>query len=60
LLYLNGVSLIEKPLRVRRQILRDTFTQIPGEFMFAISLDSSDTDEIAAFLDESIKGMQPF
>ncbi|TPP64964.1 DNA ligase [Fasciola gigantica] len=56
LLYLNGVSLIEKPLRVRRQILRDTFSQLTGEFMFATSLDSSDTDEIAAFLDESIKG----
>ncbi|KAA0190230.1 DNA ligase [Fasciolopsis buskii] len=57
LLYLNGVSLIEKPLRIRRQILRNTFSQLTGEFMFATSLDSSDTDEIAAFLDESIKGL---
>ncbi|KAF7231842.1 hypothetical protein EG68_08626 [Paragonimus skrjabini miyazakii] len=56
LLYLNGVSLIEKPLRVRREILREVFPQVQGEFMMATSLDSSDTDAIASFLDESIKG----
>lgn len=56
LLYLNGVSLIEQPLRVRREILREVFPQIHGEFMWATSIDSSDTDEIAAFLDESVKG----
>ncbi|KER32342.1 hypothetical protein T265_01569 [Opisthorchis viverrini] len=56
ILFINGVSLIEKPLRVRREIIRETFSQIHGEFMLATSLDSSDTEQIASFLEESIKG----
>ncbi|CAL8081991.1 unnamed protein product [Calicophoron daubneyi] len=56
LLYLNDISLIEKPFRIRREILRTVFPHFVGEFMLATSLDSSDTEEIASFMDESIKG----
>ncbi|VDN12681.1 unnamed protein product [Dibothriocephalus latus] len=56
LLYLNGVSLTEQPFRRRRELLHHVFPTIPGKFMFATALDTSDTEEIARFMDESVKG----
>ncbi|XP_078393637.1 DNA ligase 1, partial [Cetorhinus maximus] len=55
LLYLNGQSLVKEPLLKRRQLLREAFTEVEGEFMFAQSMASSDTEEIADFLEQSIK-----
>nr|XP_054762707.1 DNA ligase 1-like isoform X1 [Lytechinus pictus] len=56
LLYLNGEPLVRKPLRERRSLLRDHFMEVEGEFIFAKSMISSDTDDIAEFLEESVKG----
>ena len=56
LLYLNGDSLVQKPFRRRRELLRESFQEIDGEFVFATSMISSNTEEISEFLDESIKG----
>ena len=56
MLYLNGSSLVPKSLRERRQAMKDSLNEIEGKLAFATHSDTNDTDEIAVFLDESIKG----
>ncbi|KAK3795197.1 hypothetical protein RRG08_056260 [Elysia crispata] len=56
LLFLNGESLVDVPFRRRRELLRSSFSEVEGEFMFAKCMTSSNTEEIQEFLDESIKG----
>ncbi|KAF9456558.1 ATP-dependent DNA ligase [Collybia nuda] len=55
LLYLNGKPLLQKSLQERRELLREHFTVVPGEFDFAKSSDSETTDEIQAFLEDSVR-----
>ncbi|XP_029781097.1 DNA ligase 1 isoform X3 [Suricata suricatta] len=55
LIYLNGESLVREPLSRRRQLLRENFVQTEGEFVFATSLDTKDTEQIAEFLEQSVK-----
>lgn len=54
LLYLNGEALLDRELAVRRALLRDNFRSVPNEFDFATAKDCYSTDEIQAFLDQSI------
>ncbi|MEQ2231524.1 tRNA ligase [Ilyodon furcidens] len=55
LLYLNGESLVRQPLCRRRELLKESFTEVEGEFLFARSIDSHDTDAIAEFLEQSVR-----
>ncbi|KAK3494449.1 DNA ligase [Neurospora hispaniola] len=55
LLYLNGQAVVEKSLRERRELLREAFKPVEGEFAFATSMDGQELDEIQTFLDESVK-----
>ncbi|KAJ7313838.1 hypothetical protein JRQ81_005581 [Phrynocephalus forsythii] len=55
MLYINGQSLVQKPLSQRRSLLRDSFMEVEGQFLFATSMDTSNTDEIAEFLERSVK-----
>ena len=38
--------------------MREHFTQVPGEFDFAKSSDGETTEEIQAFLEESVKDVE--
>ncbi|KAJ0059194.1 hypothetical protein NL108_009132, partial [Boleophthalmus pectinirostris] len=55
LLYLNGESLVKQPLSRRRALLHESFSEVEGEFVFAKSIDSDNTDTIAEFLEQSVK-----
>jgi len=55
LLFLNGESLLQKPLSERRELLRAHFQAVDGEFDFAKSSDSKVTEDIQTFLEESVK-----
>ncbi|XP_037287088.2 DNA ligase 1 [Rhipicephalus microplus] len=56
LLYHNGESLVKEPLRKRRELLRETLVEVPGETQLARSADLSTVEDIQEFLQESIKG----
>lgn len=55
LLYLNGESLVREPLSKRRALLRESFVEKEGEFVFARSLDADNTETIAEFLEQSVR-----
>ncbi|XP_077077940.1 DNA ligase 1 [Siphateles boraxobius] len=55
LLYLNGESLVREPLSKRRALLRESFEEKEGEFVFARSLDADNTETIAEFLEQSVR-----
>ncbi|XP_014294490.1 DNA ligase 1 [Halyomorpha halys] len=56
LLYLNGESLVKEPLMKRRELLRENFLEVEGQWSFATSLDTSAMEEVQEFLEESVKG----
>ncbi|KAI0011773.1 ATP-dependent DNA ligase [Xylariaceae sp. FL0662B] len=55
LLFLNGEAIVEKSLRERRELLRDAFIPVEGEFAFASHMNGQELEEIQSFLDESVK-----
>jgi DNA ligase-1 len=55
LLYLNGQSLLDKPLAERRKLLHEHMKTIPGKVMFAEYMDTSDPQEIEKFLNFAIE-----
>lgn len=56
ILYFNDKPLVRDPFRKRRDVLRSNFKPIQDRFMFATTLDTKETDEIALFMEEAIKG----
>ncbi|XP_076160549.1 DNA ligase 1 isoform X2 [Ptiloglossa arizonensis] len=56
LLYLNEESLVQQPFIKRREVLKENFKEVEGEWKFARSLDTSTMEEVEDFLHESVKG----
>ncbi|VVC90260.1 unnamed protein product [Leptidea sinapis] len=56
LLYLNGEALVRRPLLERRQLLREHFNTVPGEWEFARGQDCSTGEEVEAELQDAIRG----
>lgn len=54
ILYLNGQSLLQEQLKVRREHLYNTFEAVPGEFQFATATISNELEEIQKFLDAAV------
>lgn len=44
LMYLNGESLLERPFRERRELLRSLFTEVPNQFTWVKSIDATSQD----------------
>ncbi|KIJ45160.1 hypothetical protein M422DRAFT_227796 [Sphaerobolus stellatus SS14] len=55
LLYLNGEPLLQMSLSDRRNLLKEHFQAVDGEFQFAKSSDGESVEEIQTFLEESVK-----
>ncbi len=60
LLYLNGESLVKKPFKERRKLLKEHFNEVPGEFLFAKCADPSTLEQVQEVLEESIRGELTF
>ncbi|KAJ3082734.1 hypothetical protein HK102_001489 [Quaeritorhiza haematococci] len=54
LMYLNGRSLLREPFRVRRDLMRSAFREIPGRFAFVPQLETNDPDQVDEFLKKSL------
>lgn len=55
ILYLNGESLTREPLRKRRELLKQSFKEDEGIFMFAHGADVTTTEEIQEMVDVAVK-----
>ncbi|GIL75828.1 hypothetical protein Vretifemale_5549 [Volvox reticuliferus] len=54
-LYLNGESLLHKPLTERREALYNALTEKEGQLQFASAKTSRDVEELESFLTESVE-----
>jgi len=52
LLFLNGKPLTKLPLQERRKLLRESFHEVENQFTWAIHKDTTDPEDIQAFLNE--------
>ncbi|CAN4119414.1 unnamed protein product [Withania somnifera] len=56
ILYLNGQTLLQEQLNVRREHLYKSFEEEPGYFQYATAVTSNDLEEITKFLEDAVNG----
>lgn len=56
LLYLNDEPLVKETFAKRRELLKQHFKEVEGQWKFANSMDTTTMEEVEVFLDESVKG----
>lgn len=54
-LYLNGESMLHRPLTERREALYGALREVEGQLAFASAKTSRDVEELATFLNESVE-----
>jgi len=56
LMYLNGESLLDRPFRERRELLRGLFTEVPNRFTWVKSIDATpqDSETVLEFFKSAI------
>lgn len=47
---------MKEPFIKRRELLKENFKEVEGEWRFATSLDTTTMEEVQDFLEESVKG----
>lgn len=52
---ISSQPLLAENLERRRELLRESLQEVPGEFSFATSEDATNVEDIQIFLDKSIK-----
>lgn len=54
-LYMNGVSQVNKSFRERRELMRSCFTEVEGQFIFARDMLSNKPEDIQTFMNKAVK-----
>lgn len=52
--------MVKEPFIKRRQLLRENFKEVHGQWLFASSLDTDTMEQVQEFLEESVKGFFKF
>lgn len=55
MLYLNGTSIVDYPLKERRELMKKYVTEVEGRVKFVTYKDTSDSEEVQAFLVQAVE-----
>ncbi|KAK2708527.1 hypothetical protein QYM36_014211, partial [Artemia franciscana] len=56
LLQIDGEPIVDKPLRIRRGLMKEKLQLVEGQLQFATSIDPETPEEIEEFMENAVKG----